>query len=1038
MRIRGTRQLAVNEIEQLQVITGGIEAKYGDVAGGLVSITTRGPSSKFAGGAEVETSRFLDPFGYTFGLLNLSGPIWKKTGSDGVTKESVLGYRFSGQIIDVKDDNPTPVKRAYLTDEARTKLENNPVTIVGSSKVPSAEFLTNKDVNFLNYRPNEGRRTYDFTGKLDAKLAKNVDVTLLGTMYSITDKFTPADNSGRTFQVYNSQNNPLDINNRYRGNFRLRHRLTNSNSDKSETENSGTKIKNASYILQVGYEVGTRNRYDSRHKDNLFDYGYVGEFKNRYDPTFRVLIGPGGNPTGIVHNDYQEVFTGYKAGTVNPVLANYNNVSDVNDLNDFNTRNGQYIGTVKNVWELHQNIGNVYNNYEKRNDNTFTGQVSFNFDLIPGGKLDKAHNIQFGLLYEQRVDRFYSVNPFALWVTAAQQSNRQINGIDTNSIKGRIPVPADFSGLGQDSVDIYNLLINQNTGDQTFWKKVRQRYGLSEKEYINVNALDPSKMSLDLFSAQELNDQNLLTYYGYDYLGNKLPATTNFREFFTTKKDGIRTFPVAAYQPLYTAAYVQDKFTFKDVIFNVGLRVDRFDANTSVLKDLYSLYDIEDAKSFYTRNNKVKPSNIDDTYKIYVTGENSESVQAYRKDNQWYNSKGEPVAPEALFGTKQVFPKYVKLPGNKDITPNYIKEIGYNPDYSFEDYKPQINWMPRLSFSFPISDFANFFAHYDVLAQRPSGNNIATASDYYYINNLGDNTINNPNLKPEKTVDYEVGFQQRLNNTSAIKIAAYYKEIRDNINIRRINYVPTPIFRYATYDNLDFSTVKGFTFQYDLRRTGNFQGQLNYTLQFADGTGSDARSQLEISRLQNIRTLYPQSFDERHRFAVNLDYRYGDGAKYDGPKLFNKNIFANSGINFLINTVSGRPYTAKSFPQQFDGSQTLGGINGSRKPWTFTIDARLDKSFTVAKTSAHPLNINVYLRVQNLLNTLNVEDVYPATGSATDDGYLQSSNGISQLNQISNANRAVQSYIDSYQWRLLNPGNFALPRRIFIGATLDF
>jgi hypothetical protein len=238
------------------------------------------------------------------------------------------------------------------------------------------------------------------------------------------------------------------------------------------------------------------------------------------------------------------------------------------------------------------------------------------------------------------------------------------------------------------------------------------------------------------------------------------------------------------------------------------------------------------------------------------------------------------------------------------------------------------------------------------------------------------------------------------------------------------------------YSDMQLTTT--WTSQYDLRRTGNFQGQLNYTLQFADGTGSDARSQLEISRLQNIRTLYPQSFDERHRFAVNLDYRYGDGAKYDGPKLFNKNIFANSGINFLINTVSGRPYTAKSFPQQFDGSQTLGGINGSRKPWTFTIDARLDKSFTVAKTSAHPLNINVYLRVQNLLNTLNVEDVYPATGSATDDGYLQSSNGISQLNQISNANRAVQSYIDSYQWRLLNPGNFALPRRIFIGATLDF
>ena len=32
---------------------------------------------------------------------------------------------------------------------------------------------------------------------------------------------------------------------------------------------------------------------------------------------------------------------------------------------------------------------------------------------------------------------------------------------------------------------------------------------------------------------------------------------------------------------------VMDKFTFDDIIFNVGVRVDRFDANQQVLKDPY-------------------------------------------------------------------------------------------------------------------------------------------------------------------------------------------------------------------------------------------------------------------------------------------------------------------------------------------------------------------------------------------------------------------------------------------------------------------
>ena len=33
-----------------------------------------------------------------------------------------------------------------------------------------------------------------------------------------------------------------------------------------------------------------------------------------------------------------------------------------------------------------------------------------------------------------------------------------------------------------------------------------------------------------------------------------------------------------------------DKFAFDDLIFNVGVRVDRYDANQQVLKDDFSLY----------------------------------------------------------------------------------------------------------------------------------------------------------------------------------------------------------------------------------------------------------------------------------------------------------------------------------------------------------------------------------------------------------------------------------------------------------------
>jgi outer membrane receptor for ferrienterochelin and colicin len=74
IRVNGSL-IPQSEIEQLQVITGGIEAKYGDVTGGLVSLTTKGPSSELTGAIEVETSELTDPYGYNLFSGNVSGPL---------------------------------------------------------------------------------------------------------------------------------------------------------------------------------------------------------------------------------------------------------------------------------------------------------------------------------------------------------------------------------------------------------------------------------------------------------------------------------------------------------------------------------------------------------------------------------------------------------------------------------------------------------------------------------------------------------------------------------------------------------------------------------------------------------------------------------------------------------------------------------------------------------------------------------------------------------------------------------------------------
>ena len=63
-------------------------------------------------------------------------------------------------------------------------------------------------------------------------------------------------------------------------------------------------------------------------------------------------------------------------------------------------------------------------------------------------------------------------------------------------------------------------------------------------------------------------------------------------------------------------------------------------------------------------------------------------------------------------------------------------------------------------------------------------------------------------LKSEKTVDFELGFAQTLNLNSSLTLSAFYRELRDMIQVVKTNY-SYPV-SYLTYGNIDFSTVKGF------------------------------------------------------------------------------------------------------------------------------------------------------------------------------------------------------------------------------------
>jgi outer membrane receptor protein involved in Fe transport len=1035
-----------SEIEQLQVITGGVEARYGDVTGGIISITTKGPANRFSINAEAETSEGLDNYGQSLVGLAVNGPILKNAQGS-----SILGYRFSGRYSYSEDDTPSAIPAILAKDDVLAELEADPLRIVNSGnrliEFNSADFITNDDVDFLNTRPFEASNLINLNGKIDARLSDAIDISFTGAYGRSENQFTPGNR-----RLLNAARNPTQNRQNYRGNVRFRHRLGGTGVADGGAGSSSI-IRNASYTLQFTVENTSSDVADPIHGDNLFDYGHVGNFDIDYIPVFAFAEG---RFDSLFHSDYREVIRSFDPSTSrNPTLSNYNNILGIGgdqeltlgdfgiqgvssastffdfreneivpiNIDRFYTINGRTNNQYVNTW-FDTNVGAVFNTFNKGSNDLYTFQANASFEIVPGSSDKSRHSIQLGVIYEQRTDRGYGVAPRGLWNAARNRVNQHLVTVDENNrVIGSQVIPvATPGGVVEREFNVLAPTIQDNDGQ--FFRAIRESLGVPLDQFVNIDGLDPSQLSLDMFSARELTFDNLVGYSGYDYLGNEYDGT--FDDFFTIGEDGRRSFNVAPFRPIYAAAYLQDKFTINKMIFRVGVRVDRFDANTRVLKDPFSLYEILGADDFHANFGGEKPGNIGGDYKVYTDVNDGVNVVAYRRGEDWFRPDGaptnSPLEIDALRGLLPT-PKYANPAVHE--TSDFIKSDAFSVDDSFKDYEVQFNVMPRLAFSFPISKDANFFAHYDVLLQRPPSNSYATPLDYFFFNDRNSGTFNNPALRPERTVDYEVGFKTRLSQASALTITAYYKEMRDMIQLR--TYLPVPtVSSYTTFDNQDFGTVKGFSLTYDLRRTANFTVNANYTLQFADGTGSSQQSQRGLSNRGNLRTLFPLDFDERHRVNLVLDYRVGRNTNLPG-------IFKDMGANLQASAVSGRPYTANSIPTQFGGSNTEGAINGARQPFNFTLNGQINKDIKIGANS----RMNVYFRVSNILDRRNILNVYSVTGSAEDPGYLQSVFGRDEIENIESGSRSVDGFLASYQWNVLNPGFFTLPRRMFLGAQFS-
>ncbi|NBO60045.1 MAG: hypothetical protein EBU82_03620 [Flavobacteriia bacterium] len=1062
IKVRGSTNLPKAALEEVSVITGGVPANYGDVTGGIISVTTRGPSAVYFGSIEAVTSGFyfkgadpngydgkvfgFDKYGYNLMEGMLSGPLWMQRDSTGEKTRPRLGFLISANLTDELDNRPLAGGGWRVKKDVRDSLLANPLrpTSTGFGTFHNALFLRETDFEKVPWRMNARNTTISGQGKIDVNTGPTVNVQFGGSMnyfngsaYSYTGSLLNFTNFG--------QSKGLD----YRVYGKISQRFSN--------DNKNSKIKSANYTLMVDFSKTMRDSYDSKHQYDIFNYGHVGTFKTRRTPSYEF----NDNLQRWEHNGFRDLEVEFTPSETNAALASittqyyniyegspfgrYENLFQIQQGNAL--RNGDAPQSVYGIWS---NIGAPYNGFGKFENDQF--RVTGAGSLVIGN-----HSVSLGFEYEQRIDRGWSngdQGPTSIWSIARQLMNFHIRELDYST--GVITDSGSFKAITYDRLNSGFAHNNNgqfggqlNNDNQSFFDyNVRKALNLATggNDFVDIDMYDPSMYNLSMFSPDELMNQgnSFVSYYGFDHTGKKVKGVTDINKYFNDyDENGNYKRFIGAFQPTYMAGYIMDKFAFKDIVFNVGVRVDVFDANQPVLKDPYLFYNartVKEAKALKANDPGQYawvniPESMGDDYIVYVNDiSNPTAINGFRNEAEWFNAVGTTVED----------PKVIQGAGG--IAPWLLNPGQTAPDASaFEDYKAQVNVMPRIAFSFPISEKASFFAHYDILTKRPTSGFRFDPYEYQYIQSRNA-VISNANLKPETTIDYELGFQQVLGPTSSLKISAFYREQRNNVQL--INMFMAYPASYKTFGNRDFGTVKGMTIAYDLRQTGNVRMTANYTLQFADGTGSDATSMAAFinAGIPNLRNIFPYSFDQRHAFAITFDYRYGEGKDYNGPTIGDFKLLENTGLNIFTNINSGYPYSAQTFITD-EGIGNLnagisGTVNGSRMPWTYRLDMQLDKNLTIThkskdakgKDKEKVSNLNIYIRATNLFNQFNVLGIYRATGNWDDDGYLAAA-----ASQTSIQNQTdEQAFRDYYSMKVNNPFNISVPRTIRLGVKYDF
>ncbi len=334
--------------------------------------------------------------------------------------------------------------------------------------------------------------------------------------------------------------------------------------------------------------------------------------------------------------------------------------------------------------------------------------------------------------------------------------------------------------------------------------------------------------------------------------------------------------------------------------------------------------------------------------------------------------------------------------------------ISDREQYFYKDASAKYQIAPRLGIAYPISDVGVFHFSYGQFFQIPTFNRLFDRGDYK-VPETGStgSPFGNPNLNPQRTTMYEIGFRQSFMEDFLIDATLFYRDIRDYVTsgpmIETMNGVT-----YSIFTNRDYSNVKGFTLFFQKRFNNYYSFDLNYTFQFAEGSASTPEEDFYSQRDNSEPTLYllPLDWDQRQMLNASL---------FVGNQTMGGSLLARYG--------TGLPYTPSV--TQFTADRGLSSgftSNSARRPDQFSLDLKLHYNLEFAGNT-----VTFFARIFNLLDARIITNVFSDTGLPDATTEAQSLIGVVDPNR--------PNTIEDY---LIRPWNYEQPRQIQVGFSYNF